>query len=78
MLSVNLVDRKADPIGAERRLQENEGLCREIKEAKNRINNQKRWDVAKKYTNEFEYIFSFNNEGVADMVPISRSFFKIV
>ena len=78
MLSVNLADRKADPIGAERRLQENEGLCREIKEAKNRINNQKRWDVAKKYTNEFEYIFSFNNEGVADMVPISRSFFKIV
>ena len=78
MLSTNLVEKKENPISADRRARENEALCKDIMEAKNRINNQKRWDVAKKFTNEFEYIFSFNNEGVADVVPISRSFFKIV
>lgn len=79
MLSANLVDPKPWSITEGQRIRENEGLCKQIKGAKDRITpNQKRWDVAKKFTNEFEYIFSFNNEGVADIVPISRSFFKIV
>lgn len=45
---------------------------------KNLINNQKKWDIAKKFTNEYEFIFSFNNEGVANINPISRSYFKMI
>lgn len=45
---------------------------------KNLINNQKKWDIAKKFTNEYEFIFSFNNEGIADVNPISRSYFKMI
>jgi 23S rRNA U2552 (ribose-2'-O)-methylase RlmE/FtsJ len=59
-------------------IKENERLARTIAIWKNKINNQKKWDIAKKYTNEYEFIFSFNNEGVANVCPISRSFFKIV
>jgi 23S rRNA U2552 (ribose-2'-O)-methylase RlmE/FtsJ len=58
--------------------EKNHALCQSIRRAKNKINNQKKWDIAKKFTNVYEFIFSFNNEGVADIVPISRSFFKLV
>lgn len=57
---------------------ENARLANAIANWKNKINYQKKWDIAKKYTNEYEFIFSFNNEGVADITPISRSFFKII
>lgn len=57
---------------------ENARLAIAIANSKNKINHQKKWDIAKKYTNEYEFIFSFNNEGVADIAPISRSFFKII
>tara|TARA_B110000483_G_scaffold238672_1_gene315720 strand:+ start:3314 stop:4384 length:1071 start_codon:yes stop_codon:yes gene_type:complete len=59
-------------------IKENANLAHTIANWKNKINNQKKWDIAKKYTNEYEFIFSFNNEGVANVCPISRSFFKIV
>lgn len=45
---------------------------------KNKIDHQKYWDIAKKCANEFEFIFSFNNDCVADKTPISRSYFKMI
>lgn len=59
-------------------LKENQLLSETMVRTKNEINHQKKWDIAKKYTNEYEFVFSLNNEGVADFVPISRSFFKLV
>jgi 23S rRNA U2552 (ribose-2'-O)-methylase RlmE/FtsJ len=56
----------------------NEQLKNTLCITKNLINNQKKWDMAKKFTNEYEFIFSFNNEGVADIHPISRSYFKMI
>ena len=56
----------------------NEALHLQLQQFKNKINNQRKWDVAKKCANEYEYIFSFNNEGVADFIPISRSYFKLI
>lgn len=57
---------------------ENDILKTKLIEKKNKINNQKNWDIAKKYANEFEFIFSFNNDGVSKIVPISRSYFKMI
>lgn len=59
-------------------VKENEQLKNTLCIIKNLINNQKKWDIAKKYTNEYEFIFSFNNEGVANVNPISRSYFKMI
>lgn len=56
----------------------NETLLSKLKTKKNKIDHQKNWDVAKKFANTYEFIFSFNNDGVADIVPISRSYFKLV
>jgi 23S rRNA U2552 (ribose-2'-O)-methylase RlmE/FtsJ len=53
-------------------------ILERLKSMKNKINNQKNWDVAKKFSNTYEFIFSFNNDGVADIVPISRSYFKLL
>ena len=30
------------------------------------------------FANTYEFIFSFNNDGVANVVPISRSYFKLI
>lgn len=79
MISVNIADAYLGPYLAHDFLvKENAKLAQTIARWKNKINNQKKWDIAKKYTNEYEFIFSFNNEGVANICPISRSFFKIV
>ena len=56
----------------------NELLKKNLIVWKNRIDNERRWDNAKKYTNKYEFIFSLNNEGVADVIPISRSYFKMI
>lgn len=53
-------------------------LFESLKSYKNKIDNQRNWDIAKKYANTYEFIFSFNNDGVADIVPISRSYFKLI
>ena len=53
-------------------------LSQELKTFKNKIDNQRKWDIAKKCANEHEFIFSFNNDGVANFVPISRSYFKMI
>jgi len=45
---------------------------------KNRIDSERKWDIAKKYTNKYEFIFSLNHDGVADINPISRSYFKML
>ena len=57
---------------------ENRLLSQELKTFKNKIDNQRKWDIAKKCANEHEFIFSFNNDGVADFIPISRSYFKMI
>lgn len=59
-------------------LHKNTRLLEKLKINKNRINNQKNWDIAKKFANTYEFIFSFNNDGVANVVPISRSYFKLI
>lgn len=56
----------------------NKQLMLKLKSNKNRIDNQKNWDIAKKFANTYEFIFSFNNDGVANVVPISRSYFKLI
>ena len=56
----------------------NRALYQELKTFKNRIDNQRKWDIAKKCANEHEFIFSFNHDGVADFLPISRSYFKMI
>ena len=56
----------------------NQALLWTLRFHKNQIDNQKNWDIAKKCANEYEFIFSFNNDGVADIVPISRSYFKLI
>lgn len=58
--------------------EQNDMLKSKLIEKKNKINNQKKWDIAKKYANEYEFIFSFNNDGVTKLVPISRSYFKMI
>ena len=45
---------------------------------KRNINNNVKWDYAKKYTNEFEFVYTFQNEGISDLNVISRAFFKFV
>ena len=57
---------------------QNETLKQTLVHHKNKINNHRKWDIAKKYANEYEFIFSFNHDGVADVVPISRSYFKLI
>jgi 23S rRNA U2552 (ribose-2'-O)-methylase RlmE/FtsJ len=59
-------------------MEKNNELSQNLLDTKNLINNQKKWDIAKKYANEYEYIFSFNNEGIADITPTSRSYFKLI
>jgi len=80
MITVDMKHARAanTPICVQTLERENARLSHFAQSAKNRINNQRKWDVAKKYTNEYEFIFSFNNEGVANVAPLSRSFFKIV
>ena len=79
MISTNIARAYPDTLlTLEILIKENANLSHTIANWKNKINNQKKWDIAKKYTNEYEFIFSFNNEGVANVCPISRSFFKIV
>ena len=56
----------------------NKELMITLKCVKNKIDHQKYWDIAKKCANEFEFIFSFNNDCVADKTPISRSYFKMI
>ena len=56
----------------------NQTLSQELKAFKNKIDNQRKWDIAKKCANEHEFIFSFNHDGVADFLPISRSYFKMI
>lgn len=56
----------------------NRALSQELKAFKNKIDNQRKWDIAKKCANEHEFIFSFNHDGVADFLPISRSYFKMI
>lgn len=56
----------------------NQALLWSLRLHKNCIDNQKNWDIAKKCANEYEFIFSFNNDGVADIVAISRSYFKMI
>jgi 23S rRNA U2552 (ribose-2'-O)-methylase RlmE/FtsJ len=55
-----------------------EVLRKELLVWKNRIESERKWDIAKKYTNKYEFIFSLNHEGVADINPISRSYFKMI
>jgi 23S rRNA U2552 (ribose-2'-O)-methylase RlmE/FtsJ len=59
-------------------LRKNVNLLEKLKHNKNRINNQKNWDIAKKFANTYEFIFSFNNDGVSNVFPISRSYFKLI
>lgn len=59
-------------------LHENYNIMLNLMNQKNKIDNQRNWDIAKKCANEYEYIFSFNNDGVADIIPISRSYFKLI
>ena len=59
-------------------LHENHVIMLNLRNQKNKIDNQKNWDIAKKCANEYEFIFSFNNDGVADIIPISRSYFKLI
>tara|TARA_B110000261_G_scaffold162424_1_gene205980 strand:+ start:318 stop:1436 length:1119 start_codon:yes stop_codon:yes gene_type:complete len=46
---------------------------------KNKINDNKNWDVAKRISNTFEFIFSsgYNKVNVSKKKPISRSYFKL-
>lgn len=79
MISTNIAKPYSRRIRSQEELEkENTRLSDCIVGWKNKINNQKKWDIAKKYTNEYEFIFSFNNEGVSKVSPISRSFFKLV
>jgi 23S rRNA U2552 (ribose-2'-O)-methylase RlmE/FtsJ len=57
---------------------ENNNLKHTLFEKKNEIDSTTRWDVAKKYANEFEFVFSFNYECIANKTPISRSYFKLI
>ena len=56
----------------------NQILCKNLFSTKNLINQHKKWDVAKKFANEYELVSAFNNAGIADINPISRSFFKLI
>lgn len=53
-------------------------LKEELIEKKNEIDSTLKWVVAKKYANEFEFVFSFNYDGIANINPISRSYFKLI
>lgn len=60
-------------------LAENTSLQKILRTHKNKIDScHKNWDIAKKYANTYEFIFSFNNDGVSDVNPISRSYFKLI
>jgi len=67
-----------DSIELENLKTENNNLCETLKLNKNKIDVQKKWDIAKKYANEYEFVFSFSNDGVADIIPLSRSYFKLI
>lgn len=56
----------------------NNDLLNSLRIEKNKIDIQKNWDIAKKFANIYEFIFSFNNDGVANVIPISRSYFKLI
>lgn len=56
----------------------NDMLRCKLQREKNKIDNEKNWDIAKKYANNYEFIFSFNNDGVSNKNPISRSYFKLI
>ena len=60
----------------------NDELHRALNACKNQISryyHNRKWDMCKKFTNEYELVFtsSFEHPGIAAHVPISRSFFKL-
>lgn len=59
-------------------LQNNNVLRKCLFDKKNEIDTTSKWDIAKKYANEFEFVFSFNYDCIANKVPISRSYFKLI
>ena len=57
----------------------NEKLNEWLIEWKNKINDNKVWDTAKRLYNTYEFIFSsgYNKESVSKKKPLSRSYFKL-
>ena len=60
----------------------NEDLLKELHETKCKIDgcNLKKWELAKKFHNNYEYIYTSSNiqKNVCKVLPISRSYFKIL
>jgi 23S rRNA U2552 (ribose-2'-O)-methylase RlmE/FtsJ len=84
---INLVVVKLNNSGFADLLSNNLELLNDLKYAKNKINqiNSFLWEDLKKYTNPYELIYAFSNRNgwesnrsVADIKPLSRSFFKMI
>ena len=60
----------------------NEDLLKELHETKCKIDgcNLKKWELAKKFHNDYEYIYTSSNiqKNICKVLPISRSYFKIL
>ena len=57
----------------------NDQLMKKISETKCKLdNNIHLWDKAKKYINDYEYIYTSSqiNKNISSICPVSRSFFK--
>lgn len=57
----------------------NTKLCEHLVAWKNKINDNKCWDTAKRLSNTYEFIFSsgYNKVSVSKKKPLSRSYFKL-
>jgi 23S rRNA U2552 (ribose-2'-O)-methylase RlmE/FtsJ len=84
---VNLVSVQLNKDGFADLLSSNLELLNDLKYAKNKINqiNSFLWEDLKKYTNPYELIYAFSNRkgweannSIADVKPLSRSFFKMI
>ena len=65
-------------LSEEHYLKHNKKSRQYLLDKKNEIDATSKWDIAKKYANEFEFVFSFNYDCIANKVPISRSYFKLI
>ena len=57
----------------------NKELCQYLVEWKNKIDDNKCWDTAKRLSNTYEFIFSsgYTKVSVSKKKPLSRSYFKL-
>jgi len=59
-----------------------QSLSHFLNHTKNKItNNEKQWDICKKYTNPYEYIHSivpYKKKSISQYKPLSRSYFKMI